>query len=113
MADLEKQLRAPTKTSYFGSGEGISLVQQVTMINMSMLLLTVGMMIFAMLSLCHYILSIGNCSDSLLVVPIDDAMCCVEYVNMVQVLYTDWSLNICVHILMDNTYQAFKSRDQW
>jgi len=27
---------------------------------------------------------------------------------MVQVFYTDWSLNISVHILMDNTYQAFK-----
>lgn len=76
MADLEKQLRAPTKASYFGNGEGISLVQLVAMTNTPMLLLMVGM-IFAMLSLCHYILSTGNCSNSLLVVPIYDAICAV------------------------------------
>lgn len=35
-------------------------------------------------------------------------LCCVEYVNVVQVLYTQWSLNICVFLLMDNTYETFK-----
>lgn len=75
MADLEKQLRAPTKASYFVSGEGVSVVQQVVMMDMPMLLLMVGMMIFAMLSLCCYILSVGNCSNSLLVVPIYDTIC--------------------------------------
>jgi len=69
MADLEKQLRTPTKASYFESGEGISLGQHMATTNMPTLLLTVVMTTSAMLSLCHYILSFGNCSNSLLVVP--------------------------------------------